>query len=104
MAEHGEFASSSLPRHLARGAVGFGGIGGGLALLPVMGIAALVLVPVGLIALRGCPMCWTMGLVQTLSAGRVRRECVDGRCELRVPERNDSELLLVGRGDDERLP
>lgn len=27
------------------------------------GIAALV-------ALRGCPMCWTMGLVETLSQGR----------------------------------
>ena len=29
------------------------------------GVAALV-------ALRGCPMCWTMGLVETLSQGRSR--------------------------------
>ena len=32
------------------------------------GVAALV-------ALRGCPMCWTMGLVETLSRGR--RESTD---------------------------
>ncbi|MEY9858279.1 uncharacterized membrane protein YtjA (UPF0391 family) [Catenulispora sp. GAS73] len=85
MAEGGQFASASLTRHLARGVIGFGGIAGGVALIPFVGIAALLLVPVGLVALRGCPMCWTMGLVQTLSAGRVRRECVDGRCELRLP-------------------
>ena len=82
MADGGEFASATLTRHLARGAIGFGGMLGGLALIPVVGLVALLLVPVGLVALRGCPMCWTMGLVQTLSAGRVGRECVDGRCEL----------------------
>ncbi|WP_223297485.1 hypothetical protein [Catenulispora acidiphila] len=86
--EPGQFASASLPRHLARGFVGFGSIVAGLALIPLVGIAALLLVPVGLLALRGCPMCWTMGLIQTVSAGRVRRECVDGRCELRVPGRD----------------
>lgn len=85
MAESGKSASASLPRHLARGAVGFGGMIGGLVLVPVVGLPALLLVPVGLLALRGCPMCWTMSLIQTLSAGKVRRECVDGRCELVRP-------------------
>ncbi|MEY9929494.1 hypothetical protein ABH926_004134 [Catenulispora sp. GP43] len=84
-----QFAGSSLPRHLARGLIGFGSMAAGPALLPVLGLAALLLVPAGLVALRGCPMCWTMGLLQTLSAGRVRRECVDGRCELRGPGRAD---------------
>jgi hypothetical protein len=88
VADSGDFASASLSRHLARGMIGFGGMIGGLALIPVAGFAALLLVPVGLVALRGCPMCWTMGLVQTLSAGRLRRECVDGRCEL-VPGGGD---------------
>lgn len=87
MGDFDQFASASLGRHLTRGAIGFGGVIGGLALIPVLGMAALVLVPVGLVALRGCPMCWTMGLIQTLSAGRLRRECVDGQCELRVPDR-----------------
>jgi hypothetical protein len=76
----GEFASASLGRHLVRGAVGFGALAGAVALVPVVGIAALVLAPVGLFALRGCPTCWVMGLAQTLSRGRLERTCVDGVC------------------------
>ncbi|MEV7520656.1 hypothetical protein [Streptomyces sp. NPDC091371] len=82
-----DFASSSLPRHLVRGAVGFGGLIGAFALLPVWGPASLLLAPVGVLALRGCPMCWAIGLAQTLSRGRLQRECVDGRCELRTAGR-----------------
>ncbi|WP_329386159.1 hypothetical protein OG625_27100 [Streptomyces sp. NBC_01351] len=78
-----DFASASLPRHLVRGAVGFGSLIGAFALLPLWGPVSLLLAPVGVLALRGCPMCWAIGLAQTLSRGRLRRECVDGRCELR---------------------
>ncbi|RSS80436.1 hypothetical protein [Streptomyces sp. WAC06614] len=73
---------ASLRRHLARGAVGFGALAGSLALLPVAGPVSLLLAPAGLIALRGCPMCWVMGLVETVSAGRLERTCKDGRCEV----------------------
>ncbi|MFE5770578.1 hypothetical protein ACFQ7O_19690 [Streptomyces sp. NPDC056485] len=79
----GGFASATVPRHLARGAVGFGALAGSLALLPVAGPASLLLAPVGLVALRGCPMCWAIGLVETVSAGRYRRSCTTGSCELR---------------------
>lgn len=75
-------ASPSLGRHLARGAVGFGALAGSLALLPVFGAVSLVLLPAGLVALRGCPMCWTAELVQRLSRGRLERSCEDGRCTL----------------------
>jgi hypothetical protein len=78
----GGFAGATVPRHLARGAVGFGALAGSLALLPVVGPASLLLAPAGLVALRGCPMCWAIGLVETVSAGRLRRSCADGRCEL----------------------
>ncbi|MFG2621850.1 hypothetical protein ACGFXC_29950 [Streptomyces sp. NPDC048507] len=81
--ERGRFASASVPRHLARGALGFGALAGALALLPVAGPAGLLLAPVGLLALRGCPMCWTIGLVETVSAGRLRRSCDNGSCALR---------------------
>ncbi|MGY0230269.1 hypothetical protein [Longispora urticae] len=81
------FASTSVLRHLARGTVGFGALVGAIALLPVVGPVSLLLAPVGLVALRGCPTCWTIGLVQTISKGRLERRCVDGRCELHVPER-----------------
>ncbi|MEU7282459.1 hypothetical protein AB0A69_27325 [Streptomyces sp. NPDC045431] len=76
------FASATVPRHLARGALGFGALAASLALLPVTGPASLLLAPAGLVALRGCPMCWAIGLVETVSAGRLRRSCAEGRCEL----------------------
>ncbi|MFG3711041.1 hypothetical protein [Micromonospora sp. NPDC047730] len=83
MVDGPSFASQSLARHLARGVVGFGGLIGSIALLPIVGPVSLLLFPVGLLALRGCPMCWAVGLVQTLSLGRLKRSCTDGRCELR---------------------
>nr|WP_051056004.1 hypothetical protein [Kitasatospora sp. SID7827] len=67
---------------MLRGAAGFGAIAAGLGLVPVLGPFALLLVPVGLFALRGCPMCWTIGLLQTLSRGRLRRDCRDGVCRV----------------------
>jgi hypothetical protein len=85
--EGSRFASSSLPRHLVRGVIGFGGLIGSVALLPVVGPAGLLLLPVGVLALRGCPMCWAVGLMETLSRGRLGRDCEDGRCSLVVAER-----------------
>jgi hypothetical protein len=73
-------ASASVARHLARGALGFGLIGAAFALTLSTGPAALVVVPLGLIALRGCPTCWIAGLIQTISAGRGQRTGVDEPC------------------------
>lgn len=78
------FASTSVPRHLARGVLGFGALIAAFALLPVTGPLSLLLAPVGFVALRGCPTCWVIGLAQTLSRGRLRRECAEGRCTLAV--------------------
>ncbi|WP_459549916.1 hypothetical protein [Nocardia sp. X0981] len=72
-----DFASTSLPRHLGRGVVGFGALIGSVALIPVAGPVVLLLLPVGLVDLRGCPMCWVIGLVQTVSRGRLRRSYGD---------------------------
>jgi hypothetical protein len=80
-------ASASVARHLVRGAVGFGLIGAALALIPSAGPAALLLVLAGMVALRGCPTCWLLGLIQTASAGRLRRSCTESNCELRVSPR-----------------
>ncbi|WAZ26696.1 hypothetical protein STRCI_008312 [Streptomyces cinnabarinus] len=76
------FASKSVPRHLARGAVGFGLIIASIALVPVAGPATLLAAPLALIAFRGCPTCWMVGLAQTISLGRLERQCVDGVCTL----------------------
>jgi hypothetical protein len=78
----GSFARSSVPRHLARGVIGFGALIASLALLPLAGWPSLLLAPVGVVALRGCPMCWAVGLAETISAGRLRRACKDGVCTL----------------------
>ncbi|MGE7384622.1 hypothetical protein ACQKM2_03835 [Streptomyces sp. NPDC004126] len=77
-----DFASSSVPRHLARGALGFGLIIGSIALVPTAGPAALLAAPLSLIAFRGCPTCWMVGLAQTVSRGRLERRCTDGVCTL----------------------
>lgn len=76
------FASKSVPRHLARGTIGFGLIIGSIALVPVAGPATLLAAPLALIAFRGCPTCWMVGLAQTISLGRMERQCVDGVCNL----------------------
>jgi hypothetical protein len=78
-------AGASLTGHLARGAIGFGLIVSGLALTPSVGPVALLLALPGMVALRGCPTCWIAGLIQVISAGRLRRTCVEGRCALRLP-------------------
>lgn len=76
------FASTSVPRHLARGAIGFGLIIGSIALVPVLGPASLLAAPLALIAFRGCPTCWMVGLAQSISRGRLERRCADGVCTL----------------------
>ncbi|MFE4600039.1 hypothetical protein ACFRKE_04215 [Kitasatospora indigofera] len=77
-----DYASTSVPRHLARGAIGFGLLAGSIALVPVIGPVALVVAPSALIAFRGCPTCWLVGLAQTVSRGRLERRCEDGVCTL----------------------
>jgi hypothetical protein len=78
-------ASDSVAAHLARGALGFGLIGLAVALAVSLSPAALVLAPLGMVALRGCPTCWTVGLIQTISAGRLERACTDEGCRLGLP-------------------
>ncbi len=93
MSEHekrGWPASASVARHLVRGGIGFGLIGSGFTLIQIAGPAALLLTPIGMIALRGCPTCWVAGLIQTVSAGRLQRACLDSSCGLRqTPEAHD---------------
>jgi hypothetical protein len=56
------FASATLGRHLVRGLAGFGLVAAAFGLLGVVGPLSFALLPLGLLALRGCPMCWTLGL------------------------------------------
>ncbi len=66
------FASSSVPRHLVRGVLGLAALVLAFALIPVWGPLMLLLAPVGVVLLRGCPTCWALGLVQTRAVCRAR--------------------------------
>jgi hypothetical protein len=85
MPDRGALASTSVARHLVRGAIGFGLVGSALVLTPSVGPAALLLAPVGMVALRGCPACWIAGLIEAISAGRLQRSCTDTSCTLHPP-------------------
>jgi hypothetical protein len=70
------FASRGILEHLARGVVGLAA----LFVAAMFGTShpwwSLLAMPVALVALRGCPMCWTIGLFQTVVA-RVRGRPTD---------------------------
>ncbi|WP_437707597.1 hypothetical protein WMF45_27745 [Sorangium sp. So ce448] len=76
--------SKSLAAHLARGAIGLGALAAAAFLARASLWAPVALLPVALVALRGCPMCWTVGLIQMIAARargeRPRGLCDDGGC------------------------
>ena len=73
-------ASSSINKHLLRGAVGLLAAVLAIALVARVGPVSLALLPVAVLAWRGCPTCWTVGLVGTLADDRARRSCSAARC------------------------
>ncbi len=88
------FASKTVREHVLRGTVGLGAVA--LALnVPMLALPAWSELPAmalllggGMLALRGCPMCWLYGLGETLVAA-VRGQaapdaCVDGACAARA--------------------
>ena len=66
------FASASVSLHLARGGAGLLALGSGLFLLRAggwLGIAGAVCgFTLAVVLLRGCPMCWVVGLFETLAS------------------------------------
>jgi hypothetical protein len=97
--ERSFFASSSVARHLARGAFGFGLIGAAIALVSSVGPAALLIAPVGVVALGGCPTCWVVGLVETISAGRLERSCEQGSCTLSAGRPSGAAVRAASPGE-----
>jgi hypothetical protein len=89
------FESRGIVAHVVRGAIGLSALAGALAMAsthPVLSAAAVV---VGVIALRGCPMCWTLGLMQTVAAKirgtRTDKPCAKDQCSL--DQRGASSIL-----------
>ena len=61
------FASSSVTRHLCRGLIGLTALTGSLATINAHLVIGLALLGIALVALRGCPICWTIGLAETIA-------------------------------------
>jgi hypothetical protein len=68
------FSSATIAEHLARGVIAIGALIAATNLLLVSAWwtapASLGLGVVGLVMLRGCPMCWTIGLIETIRSRR----------------------------------
>jgi hypothetical protein len=81
------FGSKSLTVHLARGIIGIGALAIGVTQQVAHPWLMFASLPLALVALRGCPMCWTVGLVQTVVAKFTGRPldgaCADGSCAVR---------------------
>jgi hypothetical protein len=104
------FASRSLTEHLLRGASGIAALALALQLMPQHPWAMVPLLALALLALRGCPMCWTLGLVETVVAkvrGKPSSGCSDGSCAPRQEKPRPSQKVthqrtgrdLTGAGD-----
>jgi hypothetical protein len=61
------FGNRSVVVHLAKGIGGFGVLGVALATMNTNLWPSLVLLPLSLYLLRGCPVCWTIGLFETIA-------------------------------------
>ena len=59
------FASRGLAEHIVRGVVGLVALQQAMALSATRPLPSLVLAGTALLAFRGCPVCWTIGLVET---------------------------------------
>ncbi len=77
-AQRSPLASGSVREHLLRGAVGLAAGVLAIVLFAVVGPIALLLLLLTAVAWRGCPTCWTVGLLGTLADDRARRSC--SRC------------------------
>jgi hypothetical protein len=59
------FASHTLLEHALRGLIGIGALWYAVLIAAIHPLGSLALGVLALFAFRGCPMCWTIGLVET---------------------------------------
>lgn len=74
------FKSSRVVGHIVRGALGFGLLLIGLLNSDVFGWWTLLPLAGALVCFRGCPLCWTVGLVETVLHLKSHKGCIDGSC------------------------
>ena len=59
------FASNTLTEHILRGAIGIAALGYAVAIAEIHPSGSLASGMLVLLAFRGCPICWTIGLFET---------------------------------------
>jgi hypothetical protein len=74
------FKSRSVVAHIFRGVLGFGFLVGGLTYASTLGWWTVLPLAGALVCFRGCPMCWTVGLLETVLDRKDRIGCADGSC------------------------
>ena len=72
--------SRNIPVHLLRGLIGLGALAVALMYSSVLGWWTLAPLAVALVSFRGCPMCWTVGLIETVLERKSPATCIDGSC------------------------
>ena len=70
---NGFFASESLSGHLVRGGVAAVLLVWAIARQDMHPLEAFAVGAAALVALRGCPVCWSIGLVETVRNARQKR-------------------------------
>lgn len=61
------FGNESLKVHISKGLAGFTALGAALWTMNETLIPSIFLLPLSLYLLRGCPLCWTIGLFETIA-------------------------------------
>jgi len=74
------FASRSLTEHLVRGLLGFTALVVAFVVMTHESLWSIPLALGGVFLLRGCPTCWTVGLLETVWNSQ-RSACRTGRCD-----------------------
>jgi hypothetical protein len=74
----GLFATQTLAGHLIRGAVALALLYFAVSRQHVHAGASLLAGLLALVAMRGCPACWAMGLVETIQQRRLARHRARG--------------------------
>lgn len=83
------FGSRTIGLHILRGGLGLAALYGSLATMRSTIWPSLVLLPAAVYFLKGCPGCWTVGLIETIVMAIHRRNgrkleanpgCEENRC------------------------
>jgi hypothetical protein len=72
------FRSRSVAIHLAKGVAGLALLAAAFLYASTLGWWALIPVAGAMLLFRGCPMCWTVGLIETVLDRR--SACTAGSC------------------------